>query len=482
MESRSTRPGDRFQVRLWDLLVLVIGAAYVLDVARRSRIAWGGGLPDLAHAIGLTVLTMGVGVGLIVAGQWVRQLRGRHVKAWAVLWRVLAIGWLGGALVEVAAALQVANTPGLPPAIAGQAELRLRLTTLMASLGMVGLILSAAPIGRVSPQARPRWGSWPSVTLAVVFGLAVLSLGHGSFPYFVLLAVEAVRNAMRNAPLVQRPHLFERMVMATFQALPGLAGCLATAIWVDDDLRAAVRHSPEAGRPRTWRGVVARAATVALAASGSAHVLLVSIPTLSPSLAEGFGATVDSLGVTTIALGFAALACGIAARSAAYLGGEMAPAGPPLRPRTWAVWARRVLAAAAGLACLEVIAAAVQTIRGDSASYWLIPIRLEDWGEILRSPLGQVTSGYGWVGLIDRPDVILIGVAAAWLATRVVGLLMGRDSGGPIPLDAIAADRLRLGRFLGWWAALTTAILASLPGLIVVAVTLIHHVIRWLAG
>jgi hypothetical protein len=38
-----------------------------------------------------------------------------------------------------------------------------------------------------------------------------------------------------------------------------------------------------------------------------------------------------------------------------------------------------------------------------------------------------------------------------------------------------------LGRFLGWWIGLTTVILASLPGLGIVGVTLIHFAIQWVA-
>src|SRR5947209_16601185 len=115
MDQGSHQSGDRFQVRLWDLIVLVVGASYVLDVARRSRLAWGGGLPDLAHAIGLTVLTLGLAVALVVVGQWVRQLRERRGRSWGLIWRVLAVGWLAGSVVEVAGALQVANATAATP-------------------------------------------------------------------------------------------------------------------------------------------------------------------------------------------------------------------------------------------------------------------------------------------------------------------------------------------------------------------------------
>ena len=486
MDDGSRATGRRFQVRLWDLIVLVVGASYVLDVARRSRAAWGGGLPDLAHAIGLTVLTLGLGVGLVVVGQWVRRLRERKGRAWAMIWPVLALGWLAGSLVEVAAALQVANTTIAKPIFGDHAAMRLRLTTLMTALGMVGLILAVAPLGprSANPRPRPRWGSWPSVALAALVGIVLVALGHGFIPYLVLIAIEAVRNALSRAPLVARPILFDRMATAGLEALPGLLGCLATAVWVDDDLRAAARDPREARTPRSWRGVIARTATVALAASGSAYVLLVSIPTLSPSLAEGLAATVDPSSMATIALGFATLAAGLSARSAAHLGSTGRPAdpGPPLR--RLGPWPRRIIVGVVCLACAEIIGAAVQAIRRDLEYRWYIPIGLDAWGAIFQAPfrwIGSPMGSSGWFVLFGHPDDFLIWAAAIWLTVRLVGLITSKDPAGPSPLDAIATDRLALGRFLGWWVGLTTLMIASLPGLAVVGVTLIHFAIRWLA-
>jgi hypothetical protein len=294
------------------LIVLVVGASYVLDVARRSRLAWGGGLPDLAHAIGLTVLTLGVFVGLVLAGQWARRLRDREKRPWPIFWRVLMMGWLAGSLVEVAAALQIASSAFVAPGLGNAATMRLRLTPLMTGLGMVGLILAVTPLEPrpARPGPRPRLGSWPSVALAALVGVVFLALPHGYIPYLVLIAIEAVQNALSQAPLVARPGLFDRMATAGLEALPGLLGCLATAVWVDDDLRAAARDPIVARAPRSWWGMVARASTVALAVAGTAYVLLVSIPTLSPSLTEGLATMVDPSTVATIALGVATLAAG----------------------------------------------------------------------------------------------------------------------------------------------------------------------------
>jgi hypothetical protein len=490
MDEGSRGTGQRFQVRLWDLAVVVVGSAFVLDAARRSRVAWGGGLPDLAHAIGLTVLTFGLAVGLVVVGQWVRRLGERQGRAWALIWRVLAVGWLAGSLVEVVAAMQVAGAGTATRLFNDQAAMRLRLTTLMTTLGMVGLILAATPLGPRStgatPKPRPRWGSWPSVVLAALVGLVVVALGHGFIPYLVLIAMEAVWNALSRAPLVPRPILFDRMATASLEALPGLVGCLATAIWIDDDLRAAARDPLHARPPRPWPGVLARLVSVVMAASGSAYVLLVSIPKLSPPLAEGLATVVEPSTIATVTLGFATLAAGFSARAAAHLVAGTEATGRPAAPepplRRLGPWPRRIIGGMVGLVCLEIIAAAVQAILRDLEYRWYIPIGLDAWGAIFRAPaswLGYPTGSSGWFVLFDRPDDFLIGIAAIWLTIRLGALLASKDSGRPSPLDTLATNRLALGRFLGWWVGLTTLMLASLPGLAVVGVTLMHFVIRW---
>src|SRR3954451_3242784 len=99
-------PGDRFQVRLGDLAMAVVGSAFVLDVARRSRAAWGGGLPDSAHALGLVVLSMGVGLAVVVPRRGARRLsrRGGSSRiswAWGLTWRAAAVGWMAWSILEV---------------------------------------------------------------------------------------------------------------------------------------------------------------------------------------------------------------------------------------------------------------------------------------------------------------------------------------------------------------------------------------------
>jgi hypothetical protein len=492
MDQEADESGGRFQVRLWDLIVVVVGASYVLDVARRSKLAWGGGVPDLAHAIGLLVLTLGVGVGLVVVGQWVRRIRDPRGRAMASLWRILALGWLAGSIIEVAAALQVVSTPGTRLGFGDPGEMRLRISALMATLGMVGLTMASYPLGTrvpsATPKPRPRWGSWPSVILASVVGIAILGLGHGTIPYLVLLAMEAVRNAMTRAPLVARPIVFDRLITACLEALPGLVGCLLTAVWVDDDLRDAARDPLGANVPRSWLGMIARFLSVLLAVSGLGYVVLVSLPTLNPWLTEGLSNVVDRSTIATVVLGFAALAAGFSARAAARLtsgnGSNDQPTERALPPRRLGDWPRRILGGMVAVFCLEIIAAAVQAIRRDLEVRWYIPISLDAWTSIFQEAAGWLSysrASFGSYLLFDRLDDFLIATAAIWLTIRLANLIATKHAGRPIPLDTLADDRVALGRFLGWWIGLTTVLIASLPGLVIVAVTLLHFVVKWIA-
>jgi hypothetical protein len=307
-------------------------------------------------------------------------------------------------------------------------------------------------------------------------------------PYLLLLAMEAVRNAMIRAPLIAHPSIFDRLSRAGLESLPVLAACLATAVWVDDDLRAAARDPVGSRAPWSWLGVLVRLATAASAAAGAGLILLVTIPRLNPTLSEGLAILMDPATGLTIVLGFATLAAGLSARSAAMLasGSEATEPGEgaPRTARGLGAWPRRIIGILGGLVALEVTAAAVQAIRRDLEYRWYIPFSLSDWMSVGSAPIRWIFGSSSltiWNPLFDRPGDLLILGAALWLASRLVILLASKGPGRPAPLDAIAADRLALGRFLGWWAALTTLMLASLPALAVAGVALTHLVIRWVA-
>jgi hypothetical protein len=487
MDEASVGSGHRVQVRLWDLVVAVVGSAYVLDVARQSRVAWGGGMPNQAQVLALVVLTLGVGVALIVMGRWARQVRerGREGRAWAATWRIFAMGGVLWSVAQVASDLRADGADfALAPVDRQRAAMSLDVDPLVAMLGLIGLILIASPIRRPrSGVVRRGWKSWPLVLVLTVASLFLVAEGHGIIPYLVLIAIEAVQNAMRNAPLVPRPILFDRLDVAGLESLPGLVGCFLTAVWLDDDLRGATGDPVAARRPRSWFGVLARAATVILAAVGSASVVFVSIPKLSLPVAEGLATIVDPSTAVTIVIGFSALAAGIAARSAARLTAGLEPPDPPRSPGNRPdPWPGRIVRTFVGLTSVLLVVAAIHELRKDFEDRWFNPIPFKVWAQVVHTSAGWL--GYPAVSnrleyLLYEPGAILIAVATAWLAYRMIVLFLARDPARSAPLDAIATDRLALGRFLGWWLGLATMMLASLPILAVAGVALTHYVVLW---
>ena len=380
------------QVRLWDLVVVVMGTAFVFDVARRSRDAWVGGLPDRDHAVGLGVLTLVVAMGLMIGRQFASRCPGfrKPGRSREAFWRSLALGGVIFSALELADDLQAERSSRIGGAMAvTHSAMLLNVVPLLATLGMVGLTLGLVPARRrpSGPGPIPNWRSRATVVLVVLSSILFVGQVHGIFPYMVLLALEAVQNALRLAPAVARPIVFDRLTLAALESLPGLAGCLLTAIWVDEDLRNASRDPVSARRPRSWSGVLGRASTAILAGAGASFVVLYSIPRLSAPLAEGIAMIFDpSLG-TVIVFGIGGLAAGIAARPAASLADPNGPADLTESPGRWlGGWPRRIIRWAVGLLAVELTIAAVRAIRGDVDGHWDVPISLKTWGEILQAP------------------------------------------------------------------------------------------------
>lgn len=461
--------------RLRDLVAVVGGAAVVLDLARRASAAQGGW--GLARGLGLLVFAVGIGLALIVAGQLGQRWRGARPRGGAIAWRVGVLAGLGWMLAGLAGALLADGSPYDEP--------RLQVATLQAVLGLVGLALAVRPAGPSRPRRPSRW-ALPSVVAAVAAGLTLVVLAAGIIPYLVLIAIEAVQNALTRGPLVRRPILFDRMATTALAALPGFLGCMATATWVDDDLRAALRDPIAARRPWGRAGLLARAGIVAVAAGGSAYLALAAIPALSPSLAEGITAGAGPGVLASLGLGYAGLALGLAARGAAALarsaGGPSPAVVPPERP--FGPWPRRLLGLGGGLVAAEFAAAAIDRAGGrlglvEDRDRWWLPISLGRWIDWAHAPLRWVDQPVlrDWPDLVQRPDAYLVAAGSAWLLVALARLAWARGRGEPAALDVVAGDRLATGRLLGWWAALAVALLGSLPGFVAIGLELVHRVV-----
>ena len=455
------------QVRLGDLMGLVIGSAFVFDVVRRSMAGWQGGLPDRSEVLSLIVLSLAVATGLILLGQGVRRWRDRGRTGWvgSALWRFLALGGLGWMIFEVVSTVVHPNDPWATMAATWAKSMRLDVIPLITMLAIVGLLLALAPVGprRRDPRLQPGWSSRLSVVVGAVVAAVYVGLSNGNFPYLVLLALEAVRLALRRAPLVPRPVLFDRLDLACLEALPGLVGCLLTALWIDDDLRAAESDPLAARTPRSWLGLMGRIATVLLAVIGAWFVVARAIPELSPMVAEGIATIFDRSTLITIALGSAGLAAGISARSASRLVDPTDLAESQISNP----WSRWVLGGIVGVGSLMIVAAMVLRFWKDDDEYWFLMMRLEAvW--TFAAPL------------INQPGMLVIGILGLWSGYRLIRIVVGKGWEPASALDLVGGNRLVLGRFLGWWIGLTSLILASLPVLAVVSVDVAHHVIAWL--
>ena len=490
--------GDRFQVRLRDLAMAVVGSAFVLDVARRSRAAWGGGAPDPGHAVGLGVLGLAVAVALVVAGRRSRGLRAgdrpasRGARGFALAWRAAAVAWLAGSIAEVAWVLQEDRAALLVLGVGRQAvdllraEARLDIVPFSVALGAIGLILAASPARarRAAPSPSRARAAWPSVVWAGLAGVAILGIGYGAIPYLILLALEAVSNAMTRTPMVPRPTFNARLDRVALEASAVALACLATAAWLAEDLRLALRDPARAREPRSRAGVLARSATALLAAIGAPYLLLVALPALHPNLAEGIWMIVDPMMAATIALAFAGLAAGIAARGSASLA-EAGSLEAPATATPRRIWPGRILRALGCLVAAEVAAAAFFEARADLARPWFVPLDLQECLYLVRHSvdwLGGMPSVFGNYAPLERPGLVLLILAAPWIAARLLALIAGGPAGPPPALDTVAADPLARRRFLGSWAALTAVLLAALPTIFLGGLVLLHEFLRRAAG
>ena len=204
---------------------------------------------------------------------------------------------------------------------------RLQLLPLALTLALAGIFAGLVP-GR--NRDRPRGMAWLSVVWAGVAGVVIAST-LAVAPYAVLLAMDAVRNAMTGPIALQplRPNLHGRLIHAGVESAPVLACCLILPCWS----RATSAAGP-ATPARRWRGPFALLAATAAAGLGAAWLYTVTIPMLDEWLTEGLRVTIDPLNAAVIVLGFAGLALGIAARATDRTGSPDS-AGTEDSPRAW---------------------------------------------------------------------------------------------------------------------------------------------------
>jgi hypothetical protein len=479
--ARDGRPA-LVRVRLADLMSWVLGAAIAAAVCREARPAnWFAPELDVARILGLgtAILAIFAWIGLFrqaVAWGWRGSREGGATWVAAIAWRLAVLGLLGAALVAEAELLRgdVSGDDWSHPAAA-----RLRILPLAVCLALAGILAGLAP-GRVESRKRPRRLLGLSVVSAAAAGVT-FATSQAFIPYLVLLAMNAVRNAMTGSVATQPPgpNLHDRIVHAGIEAAPVLACCLVLGLLVARELRGPDTASEDVGA--SGRGPWALLTTTVAAATGTVWLLVVTLPGLDRWLAKGLWVVTDARNAAVIVLGFVGLAFGLVARAADRPG---RPASHQSQQRRhswrWGVLGKLIFA----LILIDVITARLIEL--------ILARRVTDGGPVDESWtrwVGWVDAGFDWLQtlvparrlqpwyLFETPDFVALALLEAWLAWRVTALLLSSIGDTLTPIDANIANPRTTVRFALRWAALTVLMVASLPASFFTGLALVQALI-----
>jgi hypothetical protein len=493
----------RARVGLADLMTWVLGVGVGASVYRGVKPgSWLGPPVDVDRFLGLgtAILAIFFGIGLLrqaVVRAWRRRAGGEAWLRVSDAWRLAVVALLGSFL-----AFEVDLLRDDPGKVVPEYSLEAgrRLVPLCATLAMAGVLAGLVP-GRA--RGRPRRLAWLSVAWA--WSAAVVIAATQVFlPYLVLVALEAVSNAMSRLDAAQRagPGLQGRIGRAGLEAIPALACGLLLGLLISREFR---RPAPPAGVTDTaWRGPLALLAAGAAMAAAAAWLLSATIPMIHPRLAEGLWMAIAPRDAAVIVLGFAGLAIGPSARAADRSVPSEA-AGDEGRRRASSL--RILLKTAFALILLDVIVAHGQNIAGFvvrsqapravAVDVSVLDVIVLRGLYIARSVVGSPTWHTGWVEdavawfrslfpsvlgqpwtFFRSPQWLALSLALAWVSWRVACLLVSPIGTGPTPIDACLEDSSRAGRFAIRWLALTVLMVASLPVLFVAGLVAFHGFLR----
>jgi hypothetical protein len=357
----------RWQIKLADLIVWVLAAGVSAGVARGARDIWGtrvvpgGSNPrvPLERTSGLVLEVTAVFLALILVRAVIRRLRaGRSGAArrldsriGQITWRVGAIALLLAFVVEESSLLRIdfstesainAHYPGFGSLY----RVRQGLLPVCGLLAMIGLALGMGA-GALFDEPVPRRGRpyWLFVPLAALVGLLIPGSMWQLITYLVLLAMEAVKNALHHN-LMTGPTLETRLLRAGLGAAIAALTCLWLALVLASDFERARRQQPWS---TTRRVRLLRVGSLLATLAAGAYLAGVAIPAINPWLADGFTHVLVPDVVFTVIIGFFAFALGLPARSVVH---PAVPEKPRWLVRVWAVLQPGVL----GLVVLSALA------------------------------------------------------------------------------------------------------------------------------
>ena len=318
------------------------------------------------------------------------------------------------------------------------------LVPICAILTMMGVALgmgAGMSLPRASPaRARPYWLFVPLAALAAVLFMGRPGGWWSFIPQLILIALEAVSNAMP-PPAPRLPgSLSVRLLRAGIEAVPAALACLWLALVVAHDFERLRRDQPWAMGRGGW---ILRILSLVLALAAGTVVVGVAIPTMHPCLPDGFRHVLDTESVAMVIGGFGVLAAGLAARA-------LVPPPSDEAPRRLRRLSRLLPAGMIAIILLSAMQAMPSAAQIDP-----------DLPSIVGRVCDLIRDVPAWLCRLF-PDSIEMELSAwlspgrlVWaLSTTILALFLIELSGSrmegsqPVPFDSMAESPARLARFL----------------------------------
>jgi hypothetical protein len=486
-----------FQVSLGGLIVLVLAAGVAAGVVRSAREVWGvrpivntsglswapvggNGWPPLTRTAGVVLEIAAVFLLVILArtliglfgGARPAERQAQRTRLWGIAWRTGSICFLLWFISEESSVLRIdlAREAAIASAVPGwdyNYIVRQQLLPTCGVFAILGLILGMG-VSFLFPAA-PRGGKrpyWLFVMLAAVAGvlIAALPMWASLIPYLVLVALEAVTNAMHHR-LNPGSAFSTRLLRAGIDVVVSCCMCTALALAVARDFEMLRRGKASATTRAGW-GL--RLFLLAGAAVAGTYIAFVTIPAIHPWFAEGFRQVLNPAGAGMIVCGFGLFGAGMAARAIAGV-----PERQPSRRVSWlSALYRLAILGAIVFAVLNVlpdssvvepyapsfVTSAVALIKGSVTLFWEA---FPDW--CTPSELGMFAiENLLWISLILA------------IVCFVVEVLIRDNVGVTSPFDRLAESRQGAWRFTWLVLGFVVVCLAALPTLIVAGQVVLH--------
>ncbi len=490
-------PTRRYQSSLWNLLALVMGSAVFLGLTRgTTRIWWTSSVApgvwriDVDRLIGVALLAPAILIGAVLVASMIALGRppseGRGAIVFGVAWRLVGLMYLVAMGRGIADQLRTLDEPELVFGFVAASPLRMKIVALSASIGLAGVLLGVVSIRARDRPHRVR-SSTATVVLAGVAGVLFLACWDVNICYLVLIALDAVSNAMHRpgemAVLVARggranalltdPGLWRslhtRIMLTGLEAALSLVFCMITARWLGRDLR---RGPVRREAPWSAIGVLYRMITAVGTWGMGLWLMFGAIPYLHPALTEGGHTLLYPWGTSVIVAGFVVLSAGLAARGVATI--ETEPSDDTTRPTHWSILPIK-LVFASGLILL--ILAAFSRIQGNVFLPWYGPASLREWIETVRNWLTFRTATAVYLDPAESPEALVLIVGVIGIIVASLRSVLGRSI-GESPIDRIGRSPRLIGRWVGAWLAMLGVMFTLFPALFLAAIAVVHLSVR----